>query len=372
MSAAETMSRAIYFDGLSNKKHAVTLRFAGSLEICAGDEILARWAFDDMRRADGPQNVLRLRNVAAASLARLEIRDAADRAAVLEHCGALARNDRDDVATGRIVFWSVAAAASILAVIWFGVPFMADRLAPLVPPWLETRIGDVADKQMHALFVDKSCARPEGVAALNKLVAELEGAADLKNPPHPAVLASSVPNAFALPGGKIYVLNGLIARAKDADEVAGVIAHELGHVAHRDGLRRLIQNGGSSFLVGLLFGDVTGSGVMLTTGRSLLSAAYSRDAEANADLYSKHVMERLGRPPKALGDLLLRITGPESDDPLAIFASHPMTAERQASLQQATVAIAGPPLLTNTEWHALKAICREPRGDDNRRSDTRK
>ncbi len=264
---------AIYFDGQTNRKHFVTLRFSDAIEISENGEILARWVYDDVRRADGPDNLLRLRNATASALARLEIRDAAQRAETLAHCASLARNDKDDVATTRIVVWSLAAAASIFAVIWFGVPFMADRLAPLVPPWLEARIGDVADKQIRTIFAGKSCAAPQGAAALNKLVGEIEDATDLPNRPRPAVIASHIPNAFALPGSKIYVLSGLIARAKDPDELAGVIAHELGHVAHRDGLRRLIQNGGSSFLVGLLFGDVTGSGVVLMTGRSLLSAA---------------------------------------------------------------------------------------------------
>jgi predicted Zn-dependent protease len=51
------------------------------------------------------------------------------------------------------------------------------------------------------------------------------------------VLASPVPNAFALPGGRIYLLNGLLQKAESADEIAGVIAHEMGHVSHRDQTR---------------------------------------------------------------------------------------------------------------------------------------
>ncbi|MCP6768804.1 M48 family metallopeptidase, partial [Klebsiella pneumoniae] len=72
------------------------------------------------------------------------------------------------------------------------------------------------------------------------------------------VLSSSIPNAFALPGGKIYLLDGLLQKAQSADEIAGVIAHELGHVRHRDNMRKVIQNGGTSFLIGILFGDITG------------------------------------------------------------------------------------------------------------------
>ena len=82
-----------------------------------------------------------------------------------------------------------------------------------------------------------------------------------------AVLATPVPNAFALPGGKVYVFNGLLAKAENPDEIAGVLAHEFGHLKHRDGTRNLIYNGGTSFLIGLLFGDVTGSGALIFASR---------------------------------------------------------------------------------------------------------
>jgi Zn-dependent protease with chaperone function len=218
----------------------------------------------------------------------------------------------------------------------------------------------VADKQVRAVFGGKVCTRTEGSDALRKLVGQLQAQARLPLPPEPAVLGSVVPNAFALPGGKVYILNGLLTKAESPDELAGVLAHELGHVAHRDGLRRLIENGGSSFLIGLLFGDVTGAGVVLTAGRALLEAAYSREAEATADLFARQLMEKLGRSPKPLGDLLLRITGPEKNNPLAIFASHPMSSDRMAALEKNAAPETAPPLLDFGEWRALKEICTAP------------
>ena len=94
------------------------------------------------------------------------------------------------------------------------------------------------------------------------------------------------------------------------DELAGVLSHELGHVAHRDGLRRLIRDGGTSFLVGLMFGDVTGSGAVLMAGRSVLSESYIRDDETGADRFAVSIMHDLERPTAPLGALLQRITGP--------------------------------------------------------------
>jgi Zn-dependent protease with chaperone function len=171
------------------------------------------------------------------------------------------------------------------------------------------------------------------------------------------VLASPVPNAFALPGGKVYLFDGLLAKAGNADEIAGVLAHEMGHLRHRDGTRNLIYNGGTSFLIGLLFGDITGSSALIFASRSLVTASYSREAEQSADMFSIDVMHRLGRSPKPMGELLFRVTGKESDNGLSILSSHPLTEDRLARMSSEDRPPNGPPLLTAEEWASLKAIC---------------
>ena len=96
----------------------------------------------------------------------------------------------------------------------------------------------------------------------------------------PAVVRRPEANAAALAGGYIYIFQGLIEKAESVDEVAGVIAHELGHVAHRDGTKALIQAGGLSFLFGMLLGDFVGGGAVVMAATSLLQSAYSREAES--------------------------------------------------------------------------------------------
>jgi Zn-dependent protease with chaperone function len=165
------------------------------------------------------------------------------------------------------------------------------------------------DSQVRALF-GNTCAKPAGAAALRKLVGRLQTVAHLPIPPDLVVLRSTIANAFALPGGRIYVLSGLLKISETTDELAGVLSHELGRVAHRDGLRRLIRDGGTSFLVGLMFGDVTGSGAVLIAARSVLSASNSRDDETGADRFAVSIMHGLGRPTAPLGVLLERVSGP--------------------------------------------------------------
>jgi Zn-dependent protease with chaperone function len=207
------------------------------------------------------------------------------------------------------------------------------------------------------VFGGKICDNAPGQAAFTKLVNAVRESAGLDTSVQSAVLSNPIPNAFALPGGKVYVFDGLLAKADNSDEIAGILAHELGHLKHRDSTRNLIYNGGTSFLVGLLFGDITGSGALIFASRSLLTASYSREAEQNADTFSIDVMHRLGRSPKPMGELMFRVTGKEGDRSLSILASHPLTEDRLARMSKEDRPPSGPPLLTPAEWASLKAIC---------------
>lgn len=346
---------AIYYDGQSNRKRMVTLRLGEKLDIIEAGETIARWPYADIRRTDGGSH-LRIRLEPVNSLARLEIRDAALAEAVT------ARSTAIDAAEGKghvkqVVFWSFAAACSIVLIVAFVIPALSDRLAPLVPAPLERRLGGAVDNQVRVLFGNKNCSNPEGAAAFTKLVEKLRVAGGLDVPLDAQVLDSKISNAIALPGGKIYLMRGMLDDAQHADEIAGVLAHELGHVHNRDGLRRLIQMGSTSFLVGLLFGDVTGSGAVILVARSLFDASYSRENETDADSFSINVMNKLGRSPTAMGEFLVRITKKKEFGP-TIFASHPLSEERLARMRKEGRPVSGPELLTAQEWNALKDVCK--------------
>jgi Zn-dependent protease with chaperone function len=351
--------QARFFDGRSNRRHLVTLKLGEQCDIVEDDAVVAQWAYDKVRRVDAPPGILRVSCQAAPPLARLEIPDGALATDLVARCLSI---DEDSPgrkgSTTRIVGWSLAALVSILLVVIYGVPFAADRLAPLVPPAFENRIGQVADKQIRVVFDGKACESKDGQAAFVKLVGTLRGAAGLKGSVDAIVLSSEVANAFALPGGKIYLFDGLLQKAHNSDEIAGVLAHELGHVEHRDNMRNLIYNGGTSFLVGLLFGDVTGSSAILFATRTMFDATYTREAEANADAFSIDLMHKLGRSPKPMGELLLRVTGNEKDKNLSFLSNHPFTEDRLALMQKEDRPPTKPPILSDEEWMALRSICK--------------
>ena len=353
---APPANAATYFDGTSSRRRAVTLHFADRLEISDHEQTLAVWDYADIRRADSPAGTLRLGCLSAPALARVEVRDHALAAELISRCARLDDNTPGRRGVAVIVGWSLAAAVSIVAVVLFGLPLIADRLTPLVPAAFERRLGEVADSQIRTMFNAKVCDNAAGQKAFVKLVTSIRESAGLDTSVQSAVLSSPIPNAFALPGGKIYLFDGLLAKADNADEIAGVLAHELGHLKHRDSMRGLIRDGSTSFLIGLLFGDITGSSALIFGSRTLVTSSHSREAENNADGFAIDVMHRLGRPAKPTGELLLRVTGKEGKG-LSIIASHPLSEDRLARMSREDKPGGGPPLLTSEEWRSLKSIC---------------
>ena len=140
--------------------------------------------------------------------------------------------------------------------------------------------------------------------------------------------------------------------------MAGVIAHEIGHVAHRDGTRSLLQAAGLSFLFGMLLGDFTGGGLVVIAARTVVQSAYSRDVELAADLYGVSLMSGIGGDPKSLGTMLDRIAG-QVEPGAKILLDHPQTRDRIAAINAAADASPSKiaPLMTAAEWAALKRIC---------------
>lgn len=350
--------RACYFDGYVGKRRAVELAFGPALEIVGDGALLAAWPYAEVRRLPPPGGVMRLKALGAPKGAWLEIDDFATQAEIERHCPLLAGEREPPNPEGRKrLAYGLAATALFAAFLWGGVPRMAGIIAPVIPVEWEKKLGESADEEVRKTFSGKTCAAPEGAAALKKISQRLQEASHLRLPATIEAISSKTPNAFALPGGKVYLLSGLLDKARSQDEVVGVLAHELGHLEHRDHLRRVIATGGTALLVGVVLGDVTGGSAMVVVGNSILNAAHSRDAEAQADAFAAQTLARLGRPATPMGELLVRITGENDGGPLSILQDHPLSEDRLARLAKASTGETAPPLLSAEEWKALKTIC---------------
>lgn len=144
-------------------------------------------------------------------------------------------------------------------------------------------------------------------------------------------------NALALPGGQVVMTDGLVetaaARGLSDDALLGVLAHEIGHVAHRHTTRMLVEQGVLNVGLGLALGDVS---TLVSSGASLLSGlAYQRRHETQADCFALALMRQAGLPTTPTADLLLAIDDSRTQAPTwaALLSSHPQTPERAAALR---------------------------------------
>ncbi|MGL5114686.1 MAG: M48 family metallopeptidase [Beijerinckiaceae bacterium] len=359
---------ATYYDGLKPepRRAEVELTQLGlTLSIDGGP--IFKWELESVRMPqDSAPPVLFHRERSGARTGEvLEVSDAAFAEAMKTACPALGGTARERARTLRkVIGWSAAAIVSLAVLVVYGLPYLADRLTPLVPWSLEARLGGaVEDQIVQSLAGDKprvcqADGKGEGAASLRKLMEKLSTHATWPGELTVKVVDSPIQNAFALPGGRIVLLSAFIEKAESADEVAAVLAHELGHVAHRDSMRAMIHAGGVSFLVGTLLGDFTGAGALVIASRTLLTSRYSRDAERQADRFGVELITKAGGDPRALGRFLRRVASFPGERSLEILMSHPVTEDRVAEIEKLSPPGTARSLLSDTEWRALRAICR--------------
>jgi len=167
---------------------------------------------------------------------------------------------------------------------------------------------------------------------------------------HFGVVETAQVNAFALPGGWLYVNAGLIATADTEAELAGVVAHEIGHVVGRHGARQISSQYGLAVLLEVVGGGSGSSSIsrqiaaqFAGIGAGLTMLKYSRDMEREADWLAVEETYAAGLDPKGISVffeklMALHETEPEGMD--VLFTTHPPSAERIANVEAAVKALA--------------------------------
>ena len=155
------------------------------------------------------------------------------------------------------------------------------------------------------------------------------------------VVDSEVPNAFAIPGGFIFVNRGILERAETASELAGVLAHEIGHVVERHGLEQMAKAQNTSTIVSLVYvllGRTPGGAeqVALQVAGSAWMAKHSREAEREADRVAVVYLARAGIDPRGMPQFFQKLLEEDRNSPnelLAWFSTHPLTEDRIADTE---------------------------------------
>ncbi len=188
----------------------------------------------------------------------------------------------------------------------------------------------------------KMVSDPVVTEYVNRIGQNLVRNSDAKVPFTIKVIDTDEINAFALPGGFFYVNSGLILAADNEAELAGVMAHEIGHVAAchvaREQTRGNIVNLASIPLIFVPggWGVYEASQAALGIGVPLTFMKFSRTFEAQADFLGMEYMYKAGYDPQSFISFFEKIEAQEKKKPGAVakaFASHPMTPDRVAAAQ---------------------------------------
>lgn len=162
------------------------------------------------------------------------------------------------------------------------------------------------------------------------------------------VVNSNQVNAFAIPGGHVYINRGLIERSSNMSEVAGVLAHEIGHVVQRHGIEQMarMQNVGlGANLAFILLGRRPGQIEQAAVGaglQGLVVAPHSRDAEREADADAVRFLVQSGINPQGMVTMFQKLLAERRSAPNAVqswFATHPGEEERVQNTQNAINAL---------------------------------
>jgi predicted Zn-dependent protease len=366
---------ARYYDGLVADAREADLEYgrlgdAGTLVVRAPKDgaTLVRWPAEALFSVHGRSDELRLGAKGQPDAARVVVRGRKEVARILATVPVLGHRQRAEFGRQvRLATTATIALAAVIVAYLYGVPVVAVRLVGLVPPAWEISLGNTVAHQMEGELGQSGgfqvCdSDPQSLA--NRAIARFGTAAIAgSGSPFPldiTIARSDIPNAFALPGGRVYFLSALLERAETPDEFAGVLAHEIGHVAYRHGMEQLISTAGTGALIGFILGDMTGLSVAAGLGATIIDARFSRAAEREADLFAVAVAQRLDFRPSALAELIRRVG--EDDDfarALALFSTHPLTDDRLAALEALSAGRPSglEPPFSPAEWQAIKSMC---------------
>ncbi len=355
--------RGFFSDGRTAEMRAAIVRLGDATLAVRGErgEPLAEWPYRELRLLEEVYagQPVRLRAKHAGD-ARLVVRDPAFLDAVGRHSRHLrSKNLQKSRALPRALGWGAATVATLVG-LYFGLPVLAEPIASVMPLSWEERMGRSVRGQVLALFgrSSRECMAPDGTAAIEGLVKRLAGTVETRYRFNVVVVDSPVVNAFAAPAGYIVVFRGLIDKASSGEEVAGVLAHEMGHVIERHGTEALIRQFGMNAIVGAILGDASGIGsTAADIGAQLAVLSYGRAAEREADRVGVDMLNKADIRGAGLVAFFRRIGKEAGDDKgvLRYLGTHPPTGERAAEIEERSVGRGE--AMSATEWRALRAIC---------------
>lgn len=359
-----------YFDGLSaNRRNARIYLEAGNLRIDLDDGAILTWPYAAIRQTQGSYAGEQVRLEHGDEPAEVLLIDddrflasfheiLPNRAAAFHNPAKRRRRFQLTIAAG------CASIALLSATYFWGIPTLASIAAPWVPVSWEEKLGESVLEQVAP--AEQRCNDPLRLAKIEAMVKTLlatQGETKYRFKIH--VVNQPMFNALAAPGGHIVIFRGLLDRTENAEELAGVLAHELQHILKRHVTRSLLEYASTSFLVAAVIGDVSGLvSFGVEAAQMLAQMRFSRQHELEADEAGLKMLLAGKIDPTGMIAFFEAVRKEEGQMPTALsyVSSHPQTEVRIARLKSLIAASAAnsQKLLPEYSWDDIKKICPAP------------
>lgn len=243
-----------------------------------------------------------------------------------------------------------------------GSDLTSEYLAHRVPLEWENGVGH----RFQELLADYSCVTPESESALNQMVALLKSGQEGSGLNYQvSLLDDDMVNAYALPGGQIVLLNGLVRKTQTPEELIGVIAHEIQHVEQRHIMKQIIRTTIMGSVWNIAFGDYTGLLVIDPESLAkLLSMSYSQRDEASADRGVIEMLNGSGLSAQGYARFFQRMSK-DFQQPAQLLSTHPSSESRVELVENLDriPSSEGGSVLSQSDWMALRQACELTRKD---------
>lgn len=354
----------VYFDGETARPHNVEVEIGtGALGIFGRSGLIAQWGYDTLRRVPGTGREAGMIEVTPSfqSDERLQLEQSgAVKALRAAHPKVDKRPPANKSAIARALGWTGAAIGAMAFIVFVAIPALAPQIAAIIPQEREIELGEKVEELIARVgLISDVCTDEKGRAALDTMTAKLTDGLDLRISIKVDVVKAPIINAIALPGGRVLIFAPLLKQANSADEVAGILGHEIGHVHISHPVAGMVRSSASAGVIGLFFGDFMGAGVMAGFAEQFMNASHTREAEREADAFAVERMVAANAATKGMADFFGRMREQHGEGGLfgGYMASHPSFSEREAMLIAASIGDGAEPILSDTEWEALRNIC---------------
>lgn len=342
---------ALFFDGRSLAEQHVRVRVrAASLRIVDEAGLARRWG-DTGLHCDAMQEggVLHVTHSSAPG-EMLVVRNRALEAQVLAIAKQVQRLPGGQRKLQLALLWAAALIALAIA-LYTSLPVLTHAVAVRIPLEKERMIG----AQIEPFIDYLSCTDSKAQLALDKLERELVPAGEPLSKVR--LMRNDVPNAFALPGGLVFVTTGLLHQAQSEAEVAGVMAHELEHVSQRHVLSAFLRDAMLTGIWAVTMGDYSGMMVVdPSTAYRIANLKFSRADEQAADDGAVRRLQQAGLSARGMIEFFTRVTKKYGDAP-EWLSTHPNSAQRIEALREAAEPKQARTILSDEEFIALRGAC---------------